>query len=539
MGPPSLTPETMGNSFRLLDTGVRSAAENMALDEVLLACRAADESPDTLRFLQLSPPAVLVGYHQSVPEEVRLDFCRENGIDVNRRITGGGAIFFDESQLGWELIATNRGRFGSYRTEALTGFIAGAVIGGLKEGLGIEATFRPRNDIEAGGRKFSGTGGAWNGDAFLFQGTLLVDFDADCMLRALRVPVEKLKAREVESLKERVTCLRELLGAVPPLDAIKRCIARGVAEALGVELVPAGLNEAEERLLKATLPRFISQGWGKRVTKPGGALRGCHSSKSGLVRVDIALTPSRKSIQNAYITGDIFCRPGRALYDLEAALKGCRLDEERIAGIVEEFFRSGRMSIAYGGAGEVMEAFRSALARHRLLGRGFTLEEANGIRSVVLPFEEVVKRPLSLILMPYCAKGTACGYRREKECPSCGECTVGAVYDRARRLGCAVATIVSFEDLESTLADARRSGADAFVGSCCEAFTNRHEEDFRRLGVPGILVDIDSATCYELGKSRSAYKGDFEHQTHLKVALIDKVLAMFEEVSCASASTSS
>ena len=89
--------------WRLLDTPPMTAAENMALDDTLLELKGKGETPNTIRFLQFSPRSVLVGYHQSVDEEVRTSYCHENGIHINRRITGGGAIFFDENQLGWEI----------------------------------------------------------------------------------------------------------------------------------------------------------------------------------------------------------------------------------------------------------------------------------------------------------------------------------------------------------------------------------------------------------------------------------------------------
>ncbi len=90
--------------WRLLDTNPMSAAENMALDDALVELRGEGRSPDTIHFLQFTPRAVLVGFHQAISEEVRTGFCENQGIEVNRRITGGGAIFFDESQLGWEVI---------------------------------------------------------------------------------------------------------------------------------------------------------------------------------------------------------------------------------------------------------------------------------------------------------------------------------------------------------------------------------------------------------------------------------------------------
>ena len=92
----------MSQKWRLLDTGPRPAAENMALDEALLEARTRGWTPNTLRFLQFDPPCALVGYHQSVEQEIRLDFCRAHGIEINRRITGGGGLFWDRSQLGWK-----------------------------------------------------------------------------------------------------------------------------------------------------------------------------------------------------------------------------------------------------------------------------------------------------------------------------------------------------------------------------------------------------------------------------------------------------
>ena len=99
--------------------------------------------------------------------------------------------------------------------------------------LGIDASFRPVNDIEVHGRKISGTGGTEIRDAFLFQGTLLVDLNIQVMLRALRVPTEKLKDKEIDSLKERMTCLRWELGKVPPVEEIKSAIIGGFSKTFG------------------------------------------------------------------------------------------------------------------------------------------------------------------------------------------------------------------------------------------------------------------------------------------------------------------
>ena len=41
-----------------------------------------------------------------------------------------------------------------------------------------------------------------------------------------------------------------------------------------------------------------------------------------------------------------------------------------------------------------------------------------------------------------------------------------------------------------------------FVGSCCEPFYGKHRPDFERIGLPGILVDVERSTCYDLGQEK-------------------------------------
>jgi lipoate-protein ligase A len=194
-----------------------------------------------------------VGYHQSVPEEIREGYCREKGIEINRRNTGGGAIFFDENQLGWEIICDKAFFNVNIPTERLFKTLCSPVLTALSR-FGIKADFRPRNDIEVEGRKISGTGGTDSKNAFLFQGTMLVDFDVDTMLHALRIPVEKLKAKEIDSVKDRVTCLNWILGHTPTLKEIKSAIKHGFETGLKIQLVPGEMTSENTSRLKKKLP---------------------------------------------------------------------------------------------------------------------------------------------------------------------------------------------------------------------------------------------------------------------------------------------
>jgi lipoate-protein ligase A len=94
----------------------------------------------------------------------------------------------------------------------------------------------------------------------------------------------------------------------------------------------------------------------------------------------------------------------------------------------------------------------------------------------------------------------------------------------AKSFGMDFLTIQNYEDLEATLYRLKRSGIQGFIGSCCEPFYGKHRPDFERIGLPGILIDVERSTCYDLGREKEAMKGQFENQTHLNLRLLKRVL---------------
>ena len=69
----------------------------------------------------------------------------------------------------------------------------------------------------------------------------------------------------------------------------------------------------------------------------------------------------------------------------------------------------------------------------------------------------------------------------------------------------------------------KKKGIRYFGGSCCESFYIKHKEDFERIGLAGILLNIDNKTCYDLGREAIAHEGKFEGFTDLKLPLLEKV----------------
>lgn len=506
--------------WRLLDTEKRTAAENMCLDEALLEARARGVVPNTLRFLQFRPHCALVGFHQSVEQELRLDFCEENGIHINRRITGGGAIYFGEDTLGWELIAGKD--VASRDIHSLYHRLCKAAIDGLRE-LGIDASFRPVNDIEVEGRKISGTGGTEARGAFLFQGTLLVDLDLQVMLRALRIPTEKLKDKEIDSLKERMTCLKWELGHMPPIEVVKNAIKKGFSRAFGAAFAVEGLSRWEQNYLDKHLEKFQSTDWIYKVRRPlkdEHLLYSIYKAPGGLIRVSLLADDARDCIKVILITGDFFSYPKRAILDLEARMKNCPIG--KIEETVHAFFHEVKPEMPGVTPDNFIEAIHEALQKRDLTSLGLSVEEANHIYMVNDALEQLPET--SVVLLPYCAKLASCEYRYDKDCISCGGCTVGVAYELARTHNMEPITIVSFEDLQTTLDHMKRRGIKSYLGCCCDPFFVKHREDFEKAGMSGILINIENTSCYDLDQEKAAKEGTFGGETKLNLDVLEKVL---------------
>ena len=233
----------MKHSFRLIDSGVVEGRLNIAIGQAIIEAHQAGEVPDTLRFLRF-PPTALVGRHQALGQEIDLNYCRENQIGVVRRITGGGAIFLDPGQLGWEL-AFSRSTLQIASLAELASEICETVAEGISR-LGVNARYRPRNDIEVEGRKISGTGGFFDGDTLFYQGTVLVDMNPQQMVSALRIPQAKLAKRQLDSAEQRVVTLRELLGkSTPGLAQIQDALVAAFSARFGLQMETAQLSNAE------------------------------------------------------------------------------------------------------------------------------------------------------------------------------------------------------------------------------------------------------------------------------------------------------
>ena len=355
---------SVSSRFRVIDTGLRNGSANVAFDQAMIDLHAAGEIPDTIRFIRF-PATVLIGRHQALGHEVDVDYCTAHDVDIARRITGGGAIYFDPKQLGWALVF-NRATLGITSLADLAREICEAAASGLSR-FGIEARYRPRNDIEVDGRKLSGTGGFFDGDTLFYQGTVLVDLDYEDMTSALRVPAAKLAKHGIASPAARVVTLRELLGDnTPSMDALKQALLDGFRDHFRIETFTADISAIEE----ATAARIHTEETGtdefiRAIDDPTTASdirSGTHTSGGGSITAHLRLEGSRQDrIREILFTGDFFVTPPRVIMDLESVLRGVLLRDcaAEIAAFLERT-NVGTLSVA---ARDFAAAITAAVAR--------------------------------------------------------------------------------------------------------------------------------------------------------------------------------
>lgn len=229
----------MTRLLRILDTGLKPARWNVAMTAALVDLHSRGASAETVRFHRY-PACVLLGKSQDVEQAADVAYCRRTGIEIARRVTGGGAVFMSPRMLAWDVVIDRRA-WGCDLSEA-TRSICGGVAAGLRR-LGVAARYRPPNDIEIGGRKVSGSSGYCEGRSAVLQGTVLIEDEVTVMARALRLPQAQVR--------ERLTCVADALGSVPSMPSILEAATLGLADALGCELVHDRVSDEESALCDA------------------------------------------------------------------------------------------------------------------------------------------------------------------------------------------------------------------------------------------------------------------------------------------------
>ncbi|GAA3731023.1 biotin/lipoate A/B protein ligase family protein [Leifsonia bigeumensis] len=234
----------------------------MALDQVLAEEVGAGRRKPTLRIWEWDEPGVVIGSFQSVKNEVDLDNAEKYGMQVVRRISGGGAMFMEAgSVITYSIYAPSDLVQGMSFADSYA-FLDEWVITALKA-VGIEASYQPLNDITSPKGKIGGAAQKRLGTgAVLHHVTMSYDMDGERMVEVLRIGREKLSDKGTKSAAKRVDPLRSQTGlSRAEIIAKMEATFRGLYGLTGGDVTAAELARAEQLVAE----KFSTQEWLYRV----------------------------------------------------------------------------------------------------------------------------------------------------------------------------------------------------------------------------------------------------------------------------------
>lgn len=239
--------------WRLIQDPPQPGAWNMAVDVSILEAYRRGQAPPTLRLYDWAHPTLSIGYAQPLAE-VDLARCRQQGIRVVRRPTGGRAVLHGAGDLTYALIASESEGFppdlsGTYRriaqaiAEALSRLgVSAELLPGERTAPGASACFATgtRADLLAQGMKLVGSAQLRRQGGFLQHG-------------ALMLTQEPAAIQSLLGTKEppaRMTNLQRLIGRADR-EWVRAELATGLARALGIAWLETPLSACEAAAAEA------------------------------------------------------------------------------------------------------------------------------------------------------------------------------------------------------------------------------------------------------------------------------------------------
>ena len=279
---------------------------NMAFDEYCLESLSIDEP---VFFLWQNRPAVIVGFNQEVNTEVNLDYLKENGIDLVRRVTGGGAVYHDLGNLNYTIVGRSEDLERDYPEYA-------SIMAKALQSLGVPATLSGRNDILVEGRKVSGFAKRVCKNRLMVHGTLMYNVDVDVLTKVLNPSTTKLQSKGIASVRSRVANLREYLPNVPDIQTFSKQLEEILS--LHYQDTEYQLSEIDlANIQELTDKKFATWEW-NYGRSPKATL--VHSARLACGTVEIHLTLAENRIASCRFGGDFLGNLPAS--DVEKALTG-------------------------------------------------------------------------------------------------------------------------------------------------------------------------------------------------------------------------
>ena len=330
--------------IRLIDAGLVPPVRSQTVYHAV-AYAMDDRTPDTILLVSSDRPYVSIGFHQEAEKEVDLAYCRAQDLPVIRREVGGGAVYLDRQQIFTQWIFHRRhlpanlaDRFQLYIRPLVETYRA----------LGVNATYRPINDIHVDGKKIGGTGAASIGEADVVVGSLMLDFDTEMMARVLKVSSEKMRDKLRQSLNDYMTTLTRQLGQAPDPKHVTNLYITQCAVALGRAIHPGTLSDHELAVSADLDERFASDEWlyqksglhqaGVKIHQDVRVAEVAYKAPGGLIRVTARVRLGR--IDDISFSGDFTIVPVSSIGALEQALCNMPLDVASCEWVIRDVYET-------------------------------------------------------------------------------------------------------------------------------------------------------------------------------------------------------
>ena len=220
---------------------------NLAADRYFLENLGRE---DILLYLYVNENAVIIGKNQNAWKECNVRRMEEEGVQLVRRHTGGGAVYHDCGNLNFSFIM---GEENYDLTRQMS-----VIVRTMKK-LGLDAEASGRNDILIGGKKFSGNAFGVVREMHGHHGTILVSADLSRLGNYLNVSEKKIRSKGIASVRSRVVNLCELDERIT-MDRAEKALVETFAEEYG-EAKPYVIDEAAEREIARLYEEQASWEW--------------------------------------------------------------------------------------------------------------------------------------------------------------------------------------------------------------------------------------------------------------------------------------
>lgn len=303
---------------------------NLAMEEYLFNL----DDGQSYVLLWQNEPTIVVGKHQNTAEEINSDYVKERGINVVRRITGGGAVYHDLGNLNFTFIIK-----GLEKSEFDFGKFTMPIIRALKK-LGVESELSGRNDITIDGRKFSGNAQAVKHGKLLHHGTLLFDSKMEELAKALKVSEDKFQSKGVKSVRARVTNIKDYLKDDISVSDFKELLLKYMFDE-DTELKEGELSkEALDEINSLMETKYMSWDWNYGESPEFNVKQG-KRFESG--KIEVLANIKDGIIRGIKFYGDFF--GSGSLEEVESALIGKRYEQGEIRNAmmslnIDEYFKN-------------------------------------------------------------------------------------------------------------------------------------------------------------------------------------------------------